>query len=88
MPNQVKIYDTLSGKKQIFEPRGKVVKIYGCGPTVYGYTHVGNARAFLTQDLVVRVLRYAGYEVSFARNYTDIDDKIIKRANQVSRCLI
>jgi cysteinyl-tRNA synthetase len=78
--SDVKIHDTLSGKKRPFVPRSEVVKIYGCGPTVYGYTHVGNARAFLTQDLVVRVLKEAGYKTLFARNYTDVDDKIIQRA--------
>ena len=49
-------------------------------PTDYGFTHVGNARAFLTQDLIVRVLKHAGYTVQFARNYTDVDDKIIQKA--------
>lgn len=78
---KIKIQDTLSGKKQEFSPRGEVVKLYGCGPTVYGYLHVGNARAFLVQDLIVRVLKYAGYRVLFARNYTDVDDKIIQKAN-------
>ncbi|MDB5037388.1 MAG: cysteine--tRNA ligase [Bacteriovoracaceae bacterium] len=82
MPQEmIKVYDTLSAKKEVLMPRvpGQI-KIYGCGPTVYGYTHVGNGRTFLTQDLVVRILRLAGYQVLYARNYTDIDDKIILKA--------
>ena len=79
----IKLTDTLTGKKQTFKPReANKVRMYGCGPTVYGFVHVGNARAFLVQDLVNRTLRHAGYEVEFARNYTDVDDKIIGVANR------
>lgn len=71
----------MTGKKVSFQPKnGSLVTLYGCGPTVWDYCHVGNARAFLTQDLIVRVFRYAGYDVKYARNYTDIDDKIIQKS--------
>jgi len=77
----IHIHNTLSGKKEVFEPQetGKVT-IYGCGPTVYDLIHVGNARAFIVQDLAVKTFQAAGYQVEYARNFTDIDDKIIKRA--------
>ena len=79
---EIKLFNTLSGKKESFKPQspGKA-NIYICGPTVYGLTHVGNARTSLFGDLVVRTLRYAGFDVQFARNITDIDDKIIKVAS-------
>lgn len=85
-PRTLKLYNTLSGKKEPLKTQieGEVT-LYGCGPTVYGYTHVGNARAALTFDLVVRALQYFGYKVSFARNYTDVDDKIIAVAEKEGR---
>ena len=78
--------NTLSGKKESLKTKtpGEVT-LYGCGPTVYGYTHVGNARTALTFDLVNRVLKLAGYKTTFMRNITDIDDKIIKVANDEGR---
>lgn len=77
----LKLTDTMTGTKKSFEPSNPDrVTIYCCGPTVYGYTHVGNARAALTLDLVTRVLTYAGYKVESARNFTDVDDKIIAAA--------
>lgn len=78
---ELKILNSLSGKKEVFKPQNPAeVKIYGCGPTVYGYTHVGNARAALVFDLVVRTLEYFNYRVNFVRNFTDVDDKIIATA--------
>jgi cysteinyl-tRNA synthetase len=80
---EIKLTNTLTGKKEVMktlEP-GKV-SFYSCGPTVYNFFHIGNARAFLTADLITRVLKYAGYEVNFVRNYTDVDDKIINKANE------
>jgi len=79
----LRIFNTLSRRKEVFTPReeGKV-GLYVCGPTVYDYIHVGNARTFTTFDLVVRWLRASGYAVTYVRNVTDIDDKIIKRANE------
>ena len=79
---EILLTNTLSSKKEKFVSNEEgVAKVYFCGPTVYGYGHVGNARAALTADLIVRVLRLAGYKTLFARNLTDIDDKIIKVAN-------
>ncbi|MFZ3323685.1 MAG: cysteine--tRNA ligase [Usitatibacter sp.] len=80
MPAQL-IHNTLTRSKDTFVPRvpGKV-SIYVCGPTVYDFIHVGNARTFTTFDMVVRWLRASGYEVKYVRNITDIDDKIMERA--------
>lgn len=81
-----KIYNNLTRKKEVFktvEP-GKV-KFYSCGPTTYDYLHIGNARALVVGDLFNRVLKAFGYDVTFVRNYTDVDDKIIDRANKEGR---
>jgi cysteinyl-tRNA synthetase len=77
----IKVHNTLSGTKEEFISRdsGKVA-MYVCGPTVYNYIHVGNARCYLTFDMVRRYLKYRGYEVLYAQNYTDVDDKIINAA--------
>ncbi len=77
------IYNTLSHQKEPFETiePGKV-RMYVCGPTVYDYYHIGNARTFTTFDTVYRWLTATGYDVNYVRNITDIDDKIIERANQ------
>src|SRR6187402_1919024 len=77
------IYNTLSRQKETFVPRvpGKA-GLYVCGPTVYDYIHIGNARTFTTFDMVSRWLRVEGYDVTYVRNVTDIDDKIIDRANE------
>ncbi len=77
----MKIYNTLSGKKEEFVPieTGKV-KIYVCGPTVYNLIHIGNARPMVVFDTLRRYLMYKGYEVNYVSNFTDIDDKIIKRS--------
>ena len=79
----LRIYNTLSRQKEVFEPLvpGKV-GLYVCGPTVYDFFHVGNARTFSIFDLVARWLRATGYEVKYVQNITDIDDKIIARANE------
>ena len=80
----LRIYDTLTGQKVPFEPMtpGKV-RMYVCGPTVYDMSHIGHARAYVAFDTAVRYLRRR-YDVTYVRNYTDVDDKIIKRANEVS----
>ncbi|MGB9814258.1 MAG: cysteine--tRNA ligase [Thermovenabulum sp.] len=79
----MKIYNTLTKQKEEFIPlNGNKVTIYTCGPTVYDFFHVGNARVFITFDVVRRYLKYRGYEVVFVQNFTDIDDKMIKRANE------
>jgi cysteinyl-tRNA synthetase len=80
----IRIYNTLTKSKQPFEPvvPGKV-QIYVCGPTVYDSCHVGHARSVIVFDVVVRYLRAMGYQVTYVRNFTDVDDKIIKRAGEV-----
>ena len=80
----VHIYNSLTGRKEPFVPLddGKV-RMYSCGPTVYNYFHIGNARAFVVFDMVRRYLRYRGYEVAFVQNFTDVDDKLIARANEL-----
>ncbi len=79
----IQILDTLSGKKREFVPLepGKV-RFYACGPTVYDHAHVGHARSYVVWDVVLRHLRARGYEVKYVRNFTDVDDKIIKRAKE------
>jgi cysteinyl-tRNA synthetase len=79
----LRVYNTLTGEKEIFVPLipGKV-GMYVCGVTVYDYCHIGHARAGVVFDIIFRYLKYAGYDVTYVRNYTDIDDKIINRANQ------
>ena len=77
------IYNSLTRKKEPFQPihPGKA-GIYACGPTVYNYFHIGNARPFITFDVLRRQLEREGYEVTFVQNFTDIDDKMIRRANE------
>lgn len=78
----MKIYNTLTRKKEEFVPIDKDnVRMYSCGPTVYDYFHIGNARPFIIFDTMRRYLEYIGYKVTFVQNFTDIDDKMIKRAN-------
>lgn len=78
----MRIYNTLTRKKEEFKPIDKNnVKMYSCGPTVYDYFHIGNARPFIVFDTMRRYLEYVGYKVTFVQNFTDIDDKMIKRAN-------
>ncbi len=77
----IKIYNTLSRKKELLQPlEENHVKLYVCGITSYDYCHIGHARSALVFDMAVRYLRYRGYTVTFVRNFTDIDDKIIARA--------
>lgn len=78
----LKLYNTLSNKKEEFKPLedGKV-KLYLCGPTVYDLLHIGNFRGAITFNLVRNWLELSGYDVTFVYNYTDVDDKIIKKAN-------
>lgn len=79
----LKIYNTLTGKKDAFEPLVPgTVRMYVCGVTVYDYCHIGHARSALVFDVVRRYLEYSGFRVEFAKNFTDVDDKIIKRANE------
>ncbi len=79
----LRLYNTLSGKKEEFEPLSEgEVRMYVCGPTVYSLSHIGHARSAVSFDVVYRYLKYLGYEVNYTRNYTDVDDKIIQRANE------
>jgi len=79
--SQLKVYNTLTGKKEEFIPlSADRVGMYVCGPTTYNYIHLGNARPLVVFDTVRRYLEYLGYEVTYVQNFTDVDDKIIKRA--------
>ena len=79
----MEFYNTLSNRLEKFVPleRNKV-KMYVCGPTVYNYIHLGNARPIIVFDVLARYFKYKNYEVEFVQNFTDIDDKIINRANE------
>src|SRR5579883_579865 len=79
----LQIYNTLTRQKEIFKPieAGKI-GMYVCGVTVYDYCHLGHARTYSAMDVIINYLRFSGYEVNYVRNITDIDDKIIKRANE------
>jgi cysteinyl-tRNA synthetase len=77
------LYNTLTGKQEVFRPiEPNHVRMYVCGVTVYDYCHIGHARSALIFDVLRRYLEYSGYEVTFVKNFTDVDDKIIKRANE------
>ena len=79
----MKLYNTLTRKKEEFIPINKdEVKIYACGPTVYNFIHIGNARPICVFDVLRRYLKYIGYNVKFVQNFTDVDDKIIKKAKE------
>ncbi|MHA1208877.1 MAG: cysteine--tRNA ligase [Candidatus Freyarchaeota archaeon] len=80
----MRVYNTLTRKKEEFIPlNGKRVGMYVCGPTVYDYSHVGHARSYVAFDVIRRYLEYKGYTVIYIQNITDVDDKIIKRANEL-----
>jgi len=78
----MKVFNTLSGKKEEFQPQGDVVTMYVCGVTPYDDAHLGHAMSYIIFDVIRRYLKYRGYKVRFVQNVTDIDDKIIERANQ------
>lgn len=79
----MKIYNSMSRRKEEFVPvQPNKVRMYVCGPTVYHYFHIGNARPFMVFDAFRKYLEYRGYEVTYVQNFTDVDDKIIKRANE------
>ena len=81
----MRIFNTLSGKKEAFKPIDEnSVRMYICGMTVYDDTHIGHARTFLSFDLIVRYLRNIGFKVTYVRNITDVDDKIISRAKELN----
>ena len=79
----MKLYNTLTRKKEEFIPiTPGEVKMYVCGPTVYNFFHIGNGRTFIVFDTIRRYFEYRGYNVKYVQNFTDIDDKMIKRANE------
>ena len=78
----MQIYNTMTRKKETLVPQQEgVVSMYVCGPTVYDYIHIGNARPLIVFDTFRRYLEYRGYQVTYIQNFTDIDDKLIRRAN-------
>ena len=82
----MKIYNSMTGKKEDFKPiDGNNVKMYACGVTVYDLSHIGHARQAIVYAMIADYLRYRGYNVKYVRNYTDVDDKIIKRANELGK---
>ena len=79
----MKLFNTMTRRKEEFVPiTPGEVKMYCCGPTVYNFIHVGNARPMILFDVLRRYLEYRGNKVTFVQNFTDVDDKIIKRANE------
>jgi cysteinyl-tRNA synthetase len=81
----MKVFNTLTGQKEDFHPRGEIVTMYVCGITTYDESHIGHAMTYIIFDVIKRYLVFKGYEVKHVQNFTDIDDKIIERANQVGR---
>jgi cysteinyl-tRNA synthetase len=85
----LQIYNTLTREKERFKPiRQEIVKLYFCGPTVYNYAHIGNLRAYISADLVIKTLKFLGYKVSVLMNITDIDDKTIRDSQKAGESLI
>ena len=81
MEKKLSLYNSLTNKKEIFKPiKDGKVGIYVCGPTVYSSSHMGHARSAIVFDVIVKFLRNIGYEVTYVKNFTDIDDKIIGKA--------
>src|SRR3989344_3845383 len=79
----LKVYNTLSRKLEIFKPiKNNKVNFFVCGPTVYDYAHLGHAKTYIQFDMIVKYLRYKKFNVFYLQNITDIDDKIIKKANE------
>ena len=78
----MRVFNTITRKKEEFKPiNNNHINMYVCGPTVYDLFHIGNARTFVVFDVVRRYFEYKGYTVKFVQNFTDIDDKIINKAN-------
>ena len=78
-----KIYNTLSNTIEEFKPiDGNKVRMYVCGPTVYDNAHLGHARCYITWDVLYRYLKFKGYDVTYCRNVTDVDDKILNKADK------
>ena len=83
---ELRVYNTFSGNKETFEPFEKnKVNMYVCGPTVYDASHIGHARSVVVFDVIFRWLEDLGYDVCYVRNFTDVDDKIINKANETGQ---
>ena len=83
MNQELYIFNSLSNEKERFEPIvPNKISLYVCGPTVYSSSHMGHGRSAIVFDTIVRFLKFIGYETNYVRNFTDIDDKIIQRANE------
>ena len=78
----LKLYNSLTNKTEEFTPADNTVRIYACGPTVYNFFHIGNGRSFMMFDTLRRYLEFKGYDVKYVQNFTDVDDKMIKKANE------
>ena len=78
----MKVYNTLTRRKEEFPSKDQKIRMYVCGITPYDFCHIGHARCYLVYDMIVRYLRYKGYEILYVQNFTDIDDKIIERAKE------
>ena len=77
------IYNTLTKQKEEFKPLTQnKIKMYVCGPTVYDYFHIGNARSFIMSDIIRKYLEFKGFDIKYVMNLTDVDDKIIKKSNE------
>ena len=84
----LQFYNTRTKKLEEFKPlKGNQVRMYGCGPTVYNYAHIGNLRAYIFYNLLRRYLLYKGYDVLFAMNLTDVDDKTIRSSREKGKSL-
>lgn len=85
----LELTNTLTKKKEVFAPlEGNTVKVYGCGVTPYDYSHIGHGRTYVSIDLLVRFLRYCGYDVTYVRNITDIDDKLLKKGEEAGDVML
>ena len=80
---EIKLLNTLSGEKEtLLKEKSKTIKLFVCGPTVYYYLHIGNARVFIFFDVLSQYLKHKGYKLFYLQNITDVDDKIIARAKE------
>jgi cysteinyl-tRNA synthetase len=80
----IKLYNTMTRRKEIFKPKeGNKIRMFVCGPTVYDHSHIGHARTYISFDVIVRYLKYSGFTVFYLQNITDLDDKILKRAEEL-----
>lgn len=89
MPLMLRIYNTLTQEKDVFKPiKSRTVGMYVCGPTVYNYIHIGNARSIVAFDTIRRYFEYCGYQVNYISNFTDVDDKLINEAKEENRTVM